>query len=247
MTTSNATLTTINDNSHFGGDHTRNKKVDWNTCDSCPAAMKSSCTSVCAEMERFLAANGNTITHNSPTEKQSCFTVEGLTSASWEDGESGEFGSSGKARPKSMSWNPLITTTSTPESRLIEEERSQEATSTILTHVSAFAAKAGKQDARKRSMIESILILHYLEDYNSRRIAELLGARFEEFQGYETFVRKSGKKAGFTYTKPKGDDKVFRIIERFKTFVHSTHLSDAIHQVMASGSVEPIRKFAKVA
>src|SRR5690242_10356414 len=102
----NTTLAII-DNSHFGGDHARNKKVDWTTCDTCPSAKKNSCTAVCAEMERYLAANGNTISHNSPNpfgkegyngksfmlsaEDAVCFTVESLTEVGHEMGAGMQF------------------------------------------------------------------------------------------------------------------------------------------------------------
>lgn len=238
----NTTLATI-DNSHFGGEHTRNKKVDWNTCATCPTAQKGSCTVLCAEMERYLGANGNTISHNSPTEAQSQIRIADFDSAA----ESEFAPNTAHSKRFMQKCSALFAATETPESRLIDEERSREATSTILSHIASFSAQAAKEDARKRSMIESVLILHYLEDYNFRRIAEILGERFEEFAGYRTCTRKSGKKAGFTYTAPVGDDKAFRIVERFKAFVHSTHLSAAIHNVMATGTVEPIRKFATAA
>jgi len=234
----------IIDNSHFGGKHTRTTElVQWNTCDNCPAATRSSCTAVCSEMERYLAANGNTITHHSPTEAQSSWNVDEISRGLLDDGDN-ERSLYRPSQARLRSQLPLVTTQATPESLLLQQESSQAAVSTILSHISSFAAQTGKKDARKRSMIESVLILHYLEDYNSRRIAEILGERFEEFQGYVTVQRKTGAKAGFNYTKPKGDDKVFRIIQRFKTYVHSTHLSQAIHDVMATGTVAPIKKFA---
>jgi enamine deaminase RidA (YjgF/YER057c/UK114 family) len=189
-------------------------------------------------MERFLGANANITTHNSPTPNQAKQTVEGMT------GQSEEAETVTRSRLNIQMENPKITVTETPESAMIQAQANEEAVTLILQHVDEFCHKAAKGDARKRSVIESIIILHYLEDYNARRIAEILGERFEEFAGYEECTRKTGSKAGFTARKPKGDYKVWRVLQRFQEFVHGTHLSQAIHKVMVTGTVDPIRRFA---
>jgi hypothetical protein len=195
-----------------GGTHSRNRKItNWATCQVCPAQTKQACTAICPEMERYLGANGRTITHNSPTQKQAWQTVEEMT------GEQGEH--SCRSLSSIRRDNPKVSVTETPESILIRPEAEQESETRVLKLICAFCEKQAKGDARKRSILESAIVLYHLERYSTPRVCEILEERYSGFGGYTEHVRKTGAKAGGTVKTANSAYKVRRIVQRFEQYV----------------------------
>jgi hypothetical protein len=193
--------------SYFGGTHTRNRKIPHRvTCETCPGDRKRACSLVCPEMERYLAANGRIITHNSPTQKQACQPVEEMTGAQ---------GEQGRSLSKIRRDNPHVTVTQTPESLLTEPEHEQAGEARVLTLIAAYCAKEAKGNRRKRSILESAIVLCCLERYSVPRVCEMLEARFSGFGGYTECIRKTGRKAGSIAKTPKSAHTVRRIVQRF--------------------------------
>lgn len=228
------------------GKHTRNKRaVAVRTCETCPAEVKAACVAVCPDMDRFLLSNGNTISHNSPLWGQMVNgTVSELTESKESEVHTASILSTDTARLG------RISDTGTPESLLLEGEAAAKAETLILQHVAAFCDKCVKKSDREKSIVESIVVLHYLEGYDVTRVAEILGERFNEFAGY--YERQLTKRCDRVSTstavrmqrQPKGRFKVSRTLAKFQEFIRGTHLADAIHKVMATGSVEPVKPFA---
>lgn len=207
--------------SYFGGAHTRNRKVtNWTTCATCPGERKQECSSVCADMERYLAANGKTITHNSPTSRQAVQTVEEMTTPGTRE-------DAGHVRSLSSIHrdNPHVSVTTTPESLLIAPEEEQAGETRVLKLISAFSKKESEGDLRKRSILEAAIVLYCLERYSVPRVCELLNMRFSGFDGYTETVRKTGPKAGTVVMTSKSAYKVRRIVQRFARYIRRLRLS----------------------
>lgn len=208
-------LSSVRSESHFGGTHTRNRKIAaWQTCQDCPVDKKGICSTVCPEMERYLAANGRTITHNSPTQKQAMQTVEEMTTVGVTQGEHAGHSLSSIRRD-----NPHITVTETPESLLTVPEEDGKAETRVLQLIVAFSKTEAKGDARRRSILESAIVLHCLESHTMPRVAEILAARFPEYEGYDECFRRTGPKAGQTVRTSKGACKVRRIVQSFGRYI----------------------------
>ena len=248
----------------LGGKHTRNKRAAaLRTCATCPSDTKSSCSSVCSEMERYLDGNGGTISHNSPVAGQLKWdsvnditepfggpeTIPGTVNESLGSATKGSGGLMLRYAVDSVRMERLTETT-TPESVLLDTEAAGRAETLILQHISSFCESAVKKNDRERSIVESIIVLHYLEGYSTNRTAEILGERFEEFAGYRENERsfRSDRNQKLAAPKverePKGRFKVARTLKKFQEFIRGTHLSAAIHMAMETGSVEPVKKFA---
>lgn len=195
---------------HTDGSHTRNRRItDWTTCENCPAERKLACSGVCSEMERYLGANANVTTHNSPTPNQAKQTVDSLTQESGEDMQ-------GRSQLSILMENPKVVVTETPESLLLDLQAERETLPEVLLFIDAYCKEAAKGNARKRSILESIIILYFLEGYSTAQITEILGRRWKEFRGYKECTRKTGAKAGYVLRTPKNAYKVWRIAERFQ-------------------------------
>lgn len=185
------------------------------TCENCPDAKKNSCTAVCHGMEVFLASTCNTIRHNSPMASGGDTDV--------------------------LCAKDLVTR-STPESEMITKERNDNAIAIMVQHIAGFCAKVAK-DAREQAVVESTLVLHFIEEYTPARVAEILGERFDEYKGCDVYVRKTScktSKAGQKRFRQKGTVTVERTIQRFKDYIRTTHFADRIREVMATGSIDPM-------
>lgn len=199
---------------HTDGSHTRNRKItNWTTCENCPAERKRACCGVCSEMERYLGANAHTTTHNSPTPNQAQQTVEEMTYGLSPDNEEGR--RTGRLSAL-MSDFPRVVVTETPESLLVQGQMEQETLPQVLLFIDGYCKEAAKGNARKRSILESIIILYFLEGYSTAQITEILGKRWQEFRGYKECTRKTGAKAGYVLRTPKNAYKVWRVAERFQ-------------------------------
>ena len=195
----------------IGGTHTRNRKItNWATCEVCPVERRQTCTAVCPEMERYLGANGRTITHNSPTQKQARQTVEAMT---------GEQGEQGRSLSSIRRDNPHITITDTAESALIAHQAERESEARALLLIDDFCNTASKGKARTKSIFESAIILYCLERFSMPRVAEILSERFPEFGGYKECVRKTGAKAGTVVRTSANAYKIRRIVQSFERYM----------------------------
>lgn len=236
------------------GKHTRNKRsVAARTCDNCPSEIKSACQTLCPDMERHLDANGGTISHNSPVAGQLKWdSVADMTDPAAAAGAAADGGGPSLMLKYAVDSvrKERLTETSTPESLLLDTEAARRAETLILQHVAAFCQNAVRENSRERSVVESIVVLHYLEGYTINRTAEILGERFEEYAGFRENERtfRSDRKQALAAPKverePKGRFKVARTLKKFQEYIRSTHLSAAIHTCMETGTVTPLKKFA---
>jgi hypothetical protein len=207
-------------------------------------------------MERYLDGNGGTISHNSPVAGQLKWDSVGditemapADAASQDQSKTGSCVLMSRYAVDSVRMDRL-TETSTPESLMLDTEAAGKAETLILQHIASFCKNSVKDNDRERSVVESIIVLHYLEGYTINRTAEILGERFEEFAGYRENERsfRSDRQQQLAAPKverePKGRFKVARTLKKFQEFIRGSHLSEAIHAVMVTGTVEPLKKFA---
>jgi hypothetical protein len=207
----------------------------WKTCDNCPEALKASCTKVCHEMEMYMASNCNTIRHNSPL-ADGGDTENLVWPQVWEI--DGKF----RGSPTVQAIAGYTLKDPGPEVQLIEKERNEKAQEILLHYIGCFASQATKK-FREKAIIESILTLHFIEDYKVSRVAEILGQRWEEFRGYSEFHYKAthgARKEGQRLIRPKGHNRVLRTIDRFEVFIRKTHFAERIKEVMQTGNMAAI-------
>ncbi len=124
-----------------------------------------------------------------------------------------------------------------PLQHMVKSQVEGEVKERILRYIDGFARKASKGDARKQAMIETMLVLVHLEDYSYARTAEILGETYEEFCGKELIERNNGYQP---IQKQKGSRQTLRTCQQFAKYCATTHLSEKIHEVLTTGSMDRV-------
>lgn len=124
-----------------------------------------------------------------------------------------------------------------PEQQLVGGEVSEEVRTRLLRYVDGFATKVSKGDPRRKALTETMLVLVYLENYSYARAAEMLGETYAEFHGKELIERAGG---GAPIEKQRGSRQTLRTCKQFDEYCAKLHLSEKIHEVLHTGSMDRI-------
>lgn len=211
---------TTNNNSHARNQKNSNRR----TCANCPASTKASCTAICKEMEAYLEANGATISHNSPV---NC--LEHRDELNHEGGSTNRTNNFMKHRSNFVD----------PERILLNRETDQRVNAELLQFIASFCEDHAT-GLQQKSIMETALVLHYLEDQDTMRIGDILGERFPQFKMRTTSRRNRAN--GKVYTTQRREDiTVRRILAKFQEYVRTSVLRDKLRRVMETGTLGPIQ------